>query len=118
MTQAVTRLNGGETALSDSLESEPVYYGLTATAWLKVAIVSVLVIATFWHNLVRLWLKTNPINGEPNWRHSVLIPLIGLYYLYVNREDLLKTPVRTAWSGLGILIFGLLLFAFAVYPGQ
>ena len=117
MTQAVTTLNG-QMVPSDSLESEPIYYGLTVGAWLKIAIVSGLMIATFWHNLVRLWLKTNPATGEPNWRHSVLIPLIGLYYLYVNRDDLIATPVRAAWSGLGILLFGLFVFAFAVWPGQ
>jgi exosortase len=118
MTQAVTTLNDATTPLSDSLESEPLYYGLTPTAWLKVAVVSILMVATFRFNLVRLWLKTNPFNGEPNWRHAICIPAIGLYYLYVNRDDLLATPVSTAWSGLGILIFGILLFAFAVYPGQ
>jgi exosortase len=118
MTQAVTTINGATTALPDSLESEPRYYGLSATAWLKVAIVSILMVATFRFNLVRLWLKTNPFTGEPNWRHAICIPLIGIYYLYVNRDDLLATPASTAWSGLGILIFGILLFAFAVYPGQ
>ncbi len=119
MTHAVTTTTlNGQMVAPDSLESEPVYFGLTATAWLKIAIVSGLMIATFWHNLVRLWLKTNPFSGEPNWRHSVLIPLIGLYYLYVNRDDLIATPVRTAWSGLGILLFGLFVFAFAVWPGQ
>jgi exosortase len=44
----------------------------------------------FWHNLVRLWLKTNPFNGEANWSHSICVPIIGLYYLFVHREDLIK----------------------------
>src|SRR5438270_6140734 len=118
MTQETATLEYRTTALADLDGPEAVYYGLTATAWLKIAIVSVLMAAIFRFNLVRLWLKTNPFNGEPNWRHAICIPLIGLYYLYVNRDDLLATPMRTAWSGLGILIFGILLFAFAVYPGQ
>src|SRR5882757_2978581 len=83
-------------------DGEASYYGLPLGAWLKIGIVSVLMVATFRFNLLRLWLKTNPINGEPNWRHAVCVPLISLYYLYVNRDDLLATRVRTAWSGLGI----------------
>ncbi len=35
-------------------------------------------------------MKTNPFNGEPNWSHAVCVPVIGLYYLFVHREDLLK----------------------------
>jgi exosortase len=99
-------------------EQEATYYGLTLSAWLKIGIVSVLMIATFRFNLLRLWLKTNPFSGEPNWRHAVCVPLIGLYYLYVHRDDLLKIPVQTAWSGLGILVFGIILFAYGIYPGQ
>src|SRR5947209_20602594 len=99
-------------------EPEPMFYGLGASAWLKTAVVAGLMIATFRFNLLRLWLKTNPVNGEPNWRHAVCVPLIGLYYLYVNRDDLLKAKLRHSWSGLGILVGGILLFAYGIWPGQ
>src|SRR5947209_1140358 len=91
-------------------DAESLYYGMSVTAWLKIAVVAALMAATFRFNLLRLWLKTNPFTGEPNWRHAVCVPLIGLYYLYVHRDELLKTPAHTAWSGLGILVFGILLF--------
>jgi len=68
----------------------PTYRGLTATAWLKIALVSVALIATFRFNLLRLWLKTNPYSGEPNWHHAICVPLIGLYFLYLHREELIK----------------------------
>ena len=130
-------------------------------------------VATFRFNLVRLWLKTNPISGEANWGHSIVVPIIGLYYLYLNREELLKATVRPLllgrftrgrllsaaafllaglgvylagpsimpsqgsnlqaagyaamilggmaallnW-GLGSLLFGLLVFAYGIWPGQ
>ena len=96
----------------------PQYGGLALTAWIKIVLVGILLIATFRFNLVRLWLKTNPINGEPNWRHAIFIPLIGMYYLYVNRDDLLAAPVRRAWSALAILAAGLLIFTYGIYPGQ
>ncbi len=99
-------------------ETEPNFYGLSLTAWLKIAIVSALMVATFRFNLLRLWLKTNPFSGEPNWRHAICVPLIGFYYLFVHRDELLETKVYTAWSGLGILLFGILLFGYGIYPGQ
>lgn len=127
--------------------------------------------------LRRLWQKTNPFSGEPNWGHSFFIPIVGLYYLYLNREELLKAPVRPLLGmdlsrmrfigggivlalftilyfslsfitpasltdyigyaeagmmgfallgamaivldwGLGVLLWGLLVFAYGIYPGQ
>ena len=117
MTQDAT-VNFTRPSLGGALDDEPLYYGLTAMAWLKIAVVAVLMAATFRYNLLRLWLKTNPFNGEPNWRHAICVPLIGIYYLFVHRDDLLAMPSYTAWSGLGILVFGILMFGYGIYPGQ
>lgn len=72
-------------------------------------------------SLRRLWLKTNPFTGEANWGHTMIIPIIGLYFLYVNREALYKAtvaPVRVLeWSrkrmvgtaallGIGAVLYG------------
>jgi len=46
------------------------YYGLTLVAWLKIGVIAILMIALYRFNLTRLWLKTNPINGEGNWEHA------------------------------------------------
>jgi len=64
-------------------------WGLKRSVWMQIGIVGCLFILLFWPNLRRLWIKTNPISGEPNWGHSVCVPLIGLYFLYVNRTALL-----------------------------
>lgn len=117
MTQEAT-LDYRNHSVALDAETEGVFFGLSTMAWVKIAIVTVLMVATFRFNLVRLWLKTNPFYGQPNWRHSVLVPLIGLYYLFVHRDELLATKTYTAWSGLGILIAGILLFAYGIYPGQ
>ncbi len=45
-------------------------------------------------NLHRLWDKTNPFYGEPNWGHAIFVPIVGLYYLYLNRDELLAAKVR------------------------
>ena len=60
----------------------------------------------------------SPLTGEANWGHAIVIPFIGLYYLYINRDKLKAAPVRTAWSGAGIMVGGILLFAYGIFPGQ
>src|SRR5688500_19481633 len=78
---------------------EPLWFGLSRPAWLRIWIVAGLMLALFWPSLRRLWDKTNPFYGEANWGHSLFIPLIGLYYLYLNRDALLKAPVQVVLPG-------------------
>ncbi len=98
--------------------SEPVIAGLRRSAWIKIGIVTVLFLGIFWPNLRRIWNKTNPISGDPNWQHGILVPLVGLYYLYINREELLKAQVKASWTGLVILVLGLGLSMYSIYPLQ
>lgn len=82
-------------SLPESKQEEPVYFGLTLTTWVKITLVSGLTVWLFYVPcLRRLWHKTNPFYGEPNWGHSFFIPLVGLYYLYLNRDELLKAKVE------------------------
>lgn len=154
-------------------DREPVYLGLTLSAWIRIGTIAGLMVLVFWPSLRRLWYKTNPIFGEPNWGHSIVVPIVGLYYLYLNREELLRAPIRpllagnftrgriissvavmlsgplVAWLGaqvmpnqaskfaiigyalpalglfallldwgLGSLLFGLLTYAYGIWPGQ
>ena len=59
-----------------------------------VATVAILMAITYWPNLRRLYLKVNPFTGEPNGSHSVVIPIVGLYDLFLIRDALLKAAVR------------------------
>jgi exosortase len=71
-------------------QSDRGYFGVSPESWVKVLVISGLFSAVFWPNLHRLWLKTNPFTGEANWSHAICVPVIGLYYLFVHREDLIK----------------------------
>lgn len=77
-------------------ERRPVFLGLTAFAWIQIVAVAALFLLVYWSNLWRLWSKTNLINGtqKDDWSHSMLVPVIGLYYLWLRRDDLLSRPVR------------------------
>src|SRR3954454_18814218 len=80
--------------IDGSSSPEVTYAGFTRATWIKIGTIAALFAAVFWPNLRRLWLKTNPINGEPNWGHAVCVPVIGLYYLYIHREALMKATVE------------------------
>jgi exosortase len=102
-------------------DREPTFWGLTASAWLKTLIVTGLLVALFRFNLARLWGKANPFTGDANWGHTVIIPLIGLYYLFLNRDQLLSARVKPlllepftrarVMVGVGALLAGVLAYA-------
>ena len=109
--RALLRYDGAEPALSTE-------------AWVKLAVLTPLFVALYWVVLRWLWDKTNPINGEANWGHAICIPFVGLYYLYINREDLLAQPVEPLLAGrfgdkwrlypaLGMLVVGGLVWVVA-----
>ncbi len=75
------------------------YLGMTLPTLLKTLIISALFVATFRFDLHRLWNKTNPINGDPNWGHAICVPIIGLYYLFMNREALRNVPMEPLLAG-------------------
>jgi len=74
--------------------AQPRYGGITLSGWLAIVSVTGLMVVIFWFNLTRLWGKTNPFNGEGDWGHAIVVPLIGLYYLFLNRDELLKEKVE------------------------
>lgn len=78
---------------------EPGWLGLPTSSWVRIGIITAAFVAIFGRNLTRLWEKTNFINGDPNWSHAICVPLIGLYYLMLRREELLATPTRPLLAG-------------------
>ena len=75
------------------------WLGVPTAAWVRVAVLVVAFCAIYQYNLRRLWDKTNFFNGDPNWYHAGCVPLIGLYFLMMRREDLAATPVRPLLAG-------------------
>jgi exosortase len=70
------------------------WLGLPLRAWLMAGLLMAAFVALYWTSLIRLWLKTNPIDGSAEWAHAVFVPIVGLYFLFLNLDDLLKARVR------------------------
>ncbi|MCH2160680.1 MAG: exosortase/archaeosortase family protein [Phycisphaerales bacterium] len=46
-----------------------------------------------------------------DWGHTLFIPLIALYIVGLHRSDLLERPFKTGYSGLLMILFGLMLYS-------
>ncbi len=78
---------------ASALSSDPDGTSTAWKTWLKVALIAAAFAWLYWDNLTRLWEKTNLITGDRNWYHSMTIPLIGLYFLMLHRDELRVTPI-------------------------
>lgn len=47
---------------------------------------------------------------DENYSHGFLVPLVSGYFLYTRREKLLELPFAPSWSGLALVLLGLLQF--------
>ena len=58
----------------------------------------------FWDFLSRqvLWAVT----AQADWGHTLVIPFIAGYFVYLKRDELLAEPFRTAWIGLVPILLG------------
>lgn len=49
-------------------------------------------------------------NSQPDDSHGLLVPFVSLFFGWRKRNDLQKTPTRTSYPGLAILIASLILY--------
>ena len=59
--------------------------------------------------LVKVWWT------EPDWSHGFIIPLFCLYFLASNYQKLLKVAVKPAYSGLVLVLLGLVMQTLAFW---
>ncbi|MCH8004914.1 MAG: exosortase/archaeosortase family protein [Planctomycetes bacterium] len=68
------------------------------------AILTAVFVWVFWHFLasqVRIG-----ITQQADWGHTLIIPLVAGYFVYLNRHRLLETGFRTSWVGLIPVVLG------------
>lgn len=55
---------------------------------------------------------------DPDWSHVLVVPLISIYYIYLNRHRMATIPPRLCFWGLPLVFAGLFSYAFWIYPGR
>lgn len=77
-----------------------------------VAVLAVFV-AVFWE-----WFRSQvqfAFEFPSDWGHTLLIPGISGWFIWMRRAELRATPLRPAWAGLAIVIVGLAMYAACVF---
>ncbi|MHC4446499.1 MAG: exosortase/archaeosortase family protein [Planctomycetota bacterium] len=46
------------------------------------------------------------VDYQADWGHTLVIPLIAAYFVYLRRHELLREPFRTTWVGLVPVVLG------------
>ncbi len=81
-------------------------------AWIAGGILAVILGAVFWdfwYTQVRVGIE------EPSdWGHTLVIPFISAWFVWLRRDRLLAAPFRTAWTGLAVVIAGLGFYVLAL----
>ncbi|HYA92894.1 MAG TPA: exosortase/archaeosortase family protein, partial [Thermodesulfobacteriota bacterium] len=74
---------------------------------MKSAIIVACLVVLYFHvlqGLVSDWIHM------PDFSHGFLIPIVSFYFVYEKRNKLSVLSPSTAWTGFGLIVFGILLF--------
>ncbi|MHC5024630.1 MAG: exosortase/archaeosortase family protein, partial [Planctomycetota bacterium] len=86
-------------------DSPPVIAPPLLRVMLAGSFVTVIVVLLFWDFFVRQ--VTWAIREQADWGHTLVIPIMAGYLVYLNRERLLARPFRTTWIGLLPMMLGI-----------
>jgi len=74
------------------------------TAVIASGILLILLVAVFWEWFRR---QVSWASHEPSdWGHTLIIPFISGYFVWLKRDFILAKPLRPAWSGALIMVVG------------
>ncbi len=100
------------TNLTTASDARPL---ITQRGWAWIAVLTVLFMLLHRNFLYRSLLISL---DDPDWSHALLVPLIGIYYLFQQRARLVQLNAQVCWWGLPIMLFGMVSYAFWIYPGR
>ena len=75
------------------------------TAAIAGGIVVAALVLTFWDFFRKQFLFA--VTQPQDWAHTLLVPVISGYFVWLSREKLLAQPFRPSWWGLPILLVGI-----------
>jgi exosortase len=79
-------------------------------------VVVLLVTWLFWDFFSRqvLW----AVRQQSDWGHTLIVPLIAGYFVYLNRKELLARPFKTTWVGFIPILLGVGLYTLSALGPQ
>jgi exosortase len=100
------------TNLTTAGESRPL---ITPRGWVWIGLLTLLFVALHRNFLYRSLLISLDDN---DWSHALLVPVIGVYYLFQNRGRLMQLSSSVCGWGLPIMLAGMVSYAFWIFPGR
>jgi exosortase len=68
--------------------------------------------------LARLILQWIGPNHDPNFEHGIFVPLFALFLLWQDRKNLQAVPSSPSWTGLPLLVLGLVMLMLGVLGAE
>ena len=93
----------------------PPFLGLPPAALAVGAAVIAGFIWLIWDYLIR---SVRIATGDPNWSHVLVVPIISVYFIFLNRERILAKPAKLCWAGLFVMVAGIFGYLWMIYPGR
>ncbi|MDP7005289.1 MAG: exosortase/archaeosortase family protein [Phycisphaerales bacterium] len=91
--------------MSIEVEKQSIYEVSPRQLFLWLAVIAVAFTWIFWDFLQRQVLFA--IQQQADWGHTLVIPFISGYFIWLYRDQLLSEPFKRAWLGLFLVLFGL-----------
>lgn len=93
-------------------------FHVRALALIWWCLLAVAFVVVFWAFFYRMFLiATNEFSGiNADWGHIVAIPLIALFFLFIQRDRISRTPVEINWLGFVVLLLGIFGFMMGLFP--
>jgi len=91
------------------------YLGVSLTAWMQLGVLVLAYLVLHWPFLHYTY---EVARDNQDWSHAFIVPLISIYFIYLNWDRVLAAAKESRISLLGIIVTlgGLLGYTFAIYP--
>lgn len=81
-------------------------------AWVPLLLIAAVLAALYYRIGIKLVVDWYNI---ADYSHGFLVPLFSIFLLWDKRKQIAVTPVRPTWSGLPLIVFGLITLILGVY---
>jgi len=103
------------TSVSNLAHAQGAQQLLSKTGKLWLAVIGGLFIGFHWYVIYKM---TRIGLNDSDWSHVLIIPFISLYYIHLNRKQIMATPRRVCVWGLPFVVAGIAGFVLGIFPIQ